>query len=41
MPTQLANCDKHAERRGWQVVVRFKDDGYSAFKEISGTTSSG
>ncbi len=34
VPTQLANADKHAERRGWQVVARFKDDGYSAFKEI-------
>ena len=34
MPTQLANAEKHAGRRGWQVVARFKDDGYSAFKEI-------
>jgi site-specific DNA recombinase len=34
VPTQLANADKHAERRGWRVVARFKDDGYSAFKEI-------
>ncbi len=34
MPTQLANADKHAERRGWRVVARFNDDGYSAFKEI-------
>jgi Resolvase, N terminal domain len=25
---------RHAERRGWRVVARFKDDGYSAFKEI-------
>lgn len=32
VPTQLANADKHAERRGWRVVARFKDDGYSAFK---------
>jgi DNA invertase Pin-like site-specific DNA recombinase len=32
--TQLANADRHAERRGWQVVARFKDDGYSAFNEI-------
>ena len=30
MPTQLANADKHAGRRGWRVVARFKDDGYSA-----------
>jgi DNA invertase Pin-like site-specific DNA recombinase len=30
VPTQLAN----AERHGWRVVARFKDDGYSAFKEI-------
>jgi site-specific DNA recombinase len=35
VPTQLANADKHAERRGWRVVARFKDDGYSAFKEIT------
>jgi hypothetical protein len=35
VPTQLANADKHAQRRGWRVVARFKDDGYSAFKEIS------
>ncbi len=34
VPTQLANADRHAERRGWRVVARFKDDGYSAFKEI-------
>jgi DNA invertase Pin-like site-specific DNA recombinase len=34
VPTQLANADKHAERRGWRVVARLKDDGYSAFKEI-------
>jgi len=35
VPTQLANGAKHAERRGWRVVARFKDDGYSAFKEIT------
>jgi site-specific DNA recombinase len=34
VPTQLANAERHAARRGWQVAVRFKDDGYSAFKEI-------
>ena len=34
VPTQLANADRHAARRGWWVVARFKDDGYSAFKEI-------
>jgi len=34
VPTQLANAERHAERRGWKVVARFKDDGYSAFKEI-------
>ena len=35
VPTQLANAERHAERRGWRVVARFKDDGYSAFKEIT------
>jgi site-specific DNA recombinase len=35
VPTQLANAAKHAERRGWRVVARLKDDGYSAFKEIT------
>jgi site-specific DNA recombinase len=34
VPTQLANAERHAERRGWRVVARFKDDGYSAYKEI-------
>ena len=34
VPTQIANADRHAARRGWHVVARFKDDGYSAFKEI-------
>jgi hypothetical protein len=30
----LTNGERHADRRGWRVVARFKDDGYSAFKEI-------
>jgi site-specific DNA recombinase len=34
VPTQLANGERHAARRGWRVVARLKDDGYSAFKEI-------
>jgi DNA invertase Pin-like site-specific DNA recombinase len=34
VPTQLANAERHAGRRGWAVVARLKDDGYSAFKEI-------
>jgi DNA invertase Pin-like site-specific DNA recombinase len=34
VPTQLSNAERHADRRGWQVVARLKDDGYSAFKEI-------
>src|SRR6202050_4343051 len=34
VPTQLSNAERHAGRRGWRVVARFKDDGYSAFKEI-------
>jgi DNA invertase Pin-like site-specific DNA recombinase len=34
VPTQLENAERHAGRRGWQVVARLKDDGYSAFKEI-------
>lgn len=35
VPTQLANGERHAERRGWVVVGRFKDDGFSAYKEIA------
>ncbi|HEY3957822.1 MAG TPA: recombinase family protein [Streptosporangiaceae bacterium] len=35
VPTQLANGTAHAERRGWRVAATFKDDGYSAFKEIT------
>jgi resolvase-like protein len=34
VPTQLSNAERHAGRRGWAVVARFKDDGYSAFKEV-------
>jgi DNA invertase Pin-like site-specific DNA recombinase len=34
VPTQLASAERHAGRRGWAVVARFKDDGYSAFKEV-------
>jgi DNA invertase Pin-like site-specific DNA recombinase len=34
VPTQLANGERHAERSGWVVAGRFKDDGFSAFKEI-------
>jgi len=34
VPTQLASADRHARRRGWRVVARFQDDGYSAFTEI-------
>jgi site-specific DNA recombinase len=35
VPTQLTNATRHAERRGWRVAATFKDDGYSAFKEIT------
>jgi site-specific DNA recombinase len=35
VPTQLANGERHAERRGWAVADTFKDDGFSAFKEIT------
>jgi DNA invertase Pin-like site-specific DNA recombinase len=35
VPTQLDRGTDHAQRRDWQVVATFKDDGYSAFKEIS------
>jgi hypothetical protein len=27
VPTQLANGERHAERRGWLVAGTFKDDG--------------
>ena len=35
VPTQLERGAGHARRRGWTVVATFKDDGYSAFKEIT------
>jgi site-specific DNA recombinase len=35
VPTQLERGAGHAERRGWTVAATFKDDGYSAFKEIT------
>jgi site-specific DNA recombinase len=35
VPTQLERGTGHATRRGWQVVATFKDDGYSAFKEVT------
>jgi site-specific DNA recombinase len=35
VPTQLERGTVHAERRGWAVVATFKDDGYSAFKEVT------
>ena len=35
VPTQLANGERHAQRRGWVFAGRFKDDGYSAYKEIT------
>ena len=35
VPTQLDRGTDHAARRGWTVMATFKDDGYSAFKEIT------
>ena len=35
VPTQLDRGAGHAGRRGWAVVATFKDDGYSAFKEVT------
>ena len=35
VPTQLERGTGHAQRRGWAVAATFKDDGYSAFKEIT------
>ena len=34
VPTQIERGTDHAARRRWTVVATFKDDGYSAFKEI-------
>jgi hypothetical protein len=33
VPTPLANEERHAGRRGRVVAGRFKDDGFSAYKE--------
>ena len=35
VPTQLDRGAGHARRRGWAVVATSKDDGYSAFKEVT------
>ena len=35
VPTQIGRGADHAGRRGWTVVATFKDDGYSAFKDIT------
>ena len=35
VPTQLERGTHYARRRGWTVAATFKDDGYSAFKEIT------
>jgi site-specific DNA recombinase len=35
VPTQLDRGTGHTAQRGWTVVATFKDDGYSAFKEIT------
>jgi hypothetical protein len=35
VPTQLERGTGHAARRGWAVVATFKDDGYSAYREIT------
>ena len=35
VPTQLDRGAAHAARRGWTVVATFKDDGFSAFKEVT------
>jgi DNA invertase Pin-like site-specific DNA recombinase len=36
VPAQLSIAERHAGRRGWRVVARFKDDGYWAVKEVRG-----
>ena len=36
---QLDRGTGQTARRGWTVVATFKDDGYSAFKEITLTGS--
>jgi Resolvase, N terminal domain len=35
VPTQLERGTDHAQRRRWTVATTFKDDGYSAFTEIT------
>src|SRR5215467_2651658 len=35
VPTQVERGTGHAQRRGWAVAATFRDDGYSAFKEIT------
>src|SRR2546429_9791215 len=35
VPTQLDRGAAHAARRGWAVVATFKDDGDSAFREVT------
>jgi site-specific DNA recombinase len=35
VPTQVERGGGHATRRGWAVVATFKDDGYSAYREIT------
>jgi hypothetical protein len=35
VPTQIERGAGHMARRGWTVVATFKDDGHSAFKEIT------
>jgi DNA invertase Pin-like site-specific DNA recombinase len=33
--SRLERGTDHVQRRGWTVAATFKDDGYSAFKEIT------
>src|SRR5205814_7296619 len=35
VPTQIERGTDHATRRSWTVEATIKDDGYSAFKEIT------